>query len=158
MLYLKLIMMLRFREMNSSCNEGGKCYHVKYKEDKNMENNIENALWKDYNDLGDIMKVIGESNEQKSDIIDERDRIRQELIKLEQSKNEIRVKREEIDAEDKREQVRNRITMITFGVSTGLSLYAIIMTFYFDRDRTITSTLGRNILNSVLPLKLFSKR
>lgn len=123
-----------------------------------MENNIENALWKDYNDLGDIMKVIGESNEQKSNILDERDRIRQELIKLEQSKNEIRVKREEIDAEDKREQVRNRITMITFGVSTGLSLYAIIMTFYFDRDRTITSTLGRNILNSVLPLKLFSKR
>jgi hypothetical protein len=144
--------------MNSSYNEGGKCYHVKYKEDKNMENNIENALWKDYNDLGDIMKVIGESNEQKSDILDERDRIRQELIKLEQSKNEIRVKREEIDAENKREQVRNRITMITFGVSTGLSLYAIIMTFYFDRDRTITSTLGRNILNSVLPLKLFSKR
>ena len=123
-----------------------------------MENNIENALWKDYNDLGDIMKVIGESNEQKSDILDERDRIRQELIKLEQSKNEIRVKREEIDAENKREQVRNRINMITFGVSTGLSLYAIIMTFYFDRDRTITSTLGRNILNSVLPLKLFSKR
>lgn len=123
-----------------------------------MENNIENALWKDYNDLGDIMKVIGESNEQKSDILDERDRIRQELIKLEQSRNEIRVKREEIDAENKREQVRNRITMITFGVSTGLSLYAIIMTFYFDRDRTITSTLGRNILNSVLPLKLFSKR
>lgn len=123
-----------------------------------MENNIENALWKDYNDLGDIMKVIGESDEQKSDILDERDRIRQELIKLEQSKNEIRVKREEIDAENKREQVRNRITMITFGVSTGLSLYAIIMTFYFDRDRTITSTLGRNILNSVLPLKLFSKR
>ena len=123
-----------------------------------MENNIENALWKDYNDLGDIMKVIGESNEQKSDILDERDRIRQELIRLEQSKNEIRVKREEIDAENKREQVRNRITMITFGVSTGLSLYAIIMTFYFDRDRTITSTLGRNILNSVLPLKIFSKR
>lgn len=123
-----------------------------------MENNIENALWKDYNDLGDIMKVIGESNEQKSDILDERDRIRQELIRLEQSKNEIKVKRDEIDAENKREQVRNRITMITFGVSTGLSLYAIIMTFYFDRDRTITSTLGRNILNSVLPLKLFSKR
>jgi len=123
-----------------------------------MENNIENALWKDYNDLGDIMKVIGENNEQKSDILDERDRIRQELIRLEQSKNEIRVKRDEIDAENKREQVRNRITMITFGVSTGLSLYAIIMTFYFDRDRTITSTLGRNILNSVLPLKLFSKR
>lgn len=123
-----------------------------------MENNIENALWKDYNDLGDIMKVIGESNEQKSDILDERDRIRQELIKLEQSKNEIRVKRDEIDAENKREQVRNRITMVTFGISTGLSLYAIIMTFYFDRDRTITSTLGRNILNSVLPLKLFSKR
>lgn len=123
-----------------------------------MENNIENALWKDYNDLGDIMKVIGENNEQKGDILDERDRIRQELIKLEQSKNEIRVKREEIDAENKREQVRNRINMITFGVSTGLSLYAIIMTFYFDRDRTITSTLGRNILNSVLPLKLFSKR
>lgn len=123
-----------------------------------MDNNIEQALWKDYNDLGDIMKVIDEKDERKSDILEERDRIRQELIKLEQSKNDVRIKREEIDAEDKREQVRNRITMITFGVSTGISLYAIIMTFYFDRDRTITSTLGRNILNSALPLKLFSKR
>lgn len=123
-----------------------------------MENNIEEALWKDYNDLGDMMKVMSENNEHKGEILDERDRIRQELIKLEQSKNDVRIKREEIDAENEREKIRNRITIVTFGVSTGISLYGIIMTFYFDRDRTITSTLGRSFVNSVLPLKLFSKR
>ena len=43
-----------------------------------------------------------------------------------------------------------------FGVSTLLSLYAIIRTFNFDQESTVTSTLGRNILNNVVP-KLFKK-
>ena len=62
----------------------------------------------------------------------------------------------EINAEDEREKIRNRITIVTFGISTAISLYAIVKTFRFDQDSTVTSTLGRNILNSVIP-KLFKK-
>lgn len=122
-----------------------------------MDNNIEEALWKDYSALGDLLSVMGNDNERKGSILEERDKIRNELIKLEQSKNDIRIKREEIDAENEREKVRNRITIATFGVSTAISLYAIIRTFRFDQESTVTSTLGRSILNGVIP-KLFNKR
>ncbi len=121
-----------------------------------MDNNIEEALWKDYNALGDLITVMGNDDEKKRGVLEERDKIRNELLKLEQSKNDIRIKREEINAEDEREKIRNRITIATFGISTAISLYAIIKTFRFDQESTVTSTLGRNILNSVIP-KLFKK-
>ena len=121
-----------------------------------MDNNIEDALWKDYKDLGDLISVMGNDNERKNGVLEERDKIRNELLKLEQSKNEIKIKREEISAEDEREKIRNRITIATFRISTAISLYAIIRTFRFDQDSTVTSTLGRNILNGVIP-KLFKK-
>lgn len=121
-----------------------------------MDNNIEEALWKDYNALGDLITVMGNDDEKKRGVLEERDKIRNELLKLEQSKNDIRIKREEINAEDEREKIHNRITIATFGISTAISLYAIIKTFRFDQESTVTSTLGRNILNSVIP-KLFKK-
>lgn len=121
-----------------------------------MDNNIEEALWKDYNALGDLITVMGNDDEKKRGVLEERDKIRNELLKLEQSRNEMRIKREEINAEDEREKIRNRITITTFGISTAISLYAIIKTFRFDQESTVTSTLGRNILNSVIP-KLFKK-
>ena len=121
-----------------------------------MNNNIEEALWKDYGELGDLISVMGNDDERKRGVLEERDKIRNELLKLEQSRNEMRIKREEINAEDEREKIRNRITIVTFGISTAISLYAIVKTFRFDQDSTVTSTLGRNILNSFIP-KLFKK-
>ena len=91
-----------------------------------MNNNIEEALWKDYGELGDLISVMGNDDERKRGVLEERDKI------------------------------RNRITIVTFGISTAISLYAIVKTFRFDQDSTVTSTLGRNILNSVIP-KLFKK-
>ena len=155
MLYLKLITMLSFRAMNSDYNEGENCYHVN-KGGLNMDNNIEKALWKDYNELGDLINVMSNDDERKRGLLEERDKIRNELLKLEQNKNDIMIKREEINAEDEREKIRNRITIATFGISTAISLYAIAKTFKFDQDSTVTSTLGRNILNGVIP-KLFKK-
>ena len=121
-----------------------------------MDNNIEKALWKDYNELGDLINVMSNDDERKRGLLEERDKIRNELLKLEQSKNDIIIKREEINAEDEREKIRNRITIATFGISTAISLYAIAKTFKFDQDSTVTSTLGRNILNSVIR-RLFKK-
>lgn len=118
---------------------------------------IEDALWNDYNALDDLISVMGNDDERKRGVLEERDKIRNELLKFEQGQNELRMKRDEIKAEDEREKIRNRITIATFGISTAISLYAIIRTFKFDQDSTVTSTLGRNILNGVIP-KLFNKR
>jgi hypothetical protein len=122
-----------------------------------MKNKLEEALWKDYNDLDDLIKIVSEDDvNRKNALLEERDKIRQELIKLEINKNDCSIKKEEITAEDQRELIRNRITIATFVISTGLSLYAIIRTFRFDQESTVTSTLGRSILNGVIP-KMFKR-
>lgn len=117
---------------------------------------IEDALWEDYNRLGEFIKVIDEKDERKKSLLEQRNDIRTQLIKLEQSKNESLIKRAEIRAENEREKTRNRINIIMFSISTSLSLFAIVKTFKFDQEGTITSTLGRNILNGVIP-KMFKR-
>lgn len=116
-----------------------------------MNNSIIEALWKDYNDLGDILKVIDNGDDRKNGILEERDKIRNEILKYEQSKNEIEIKREEIIAENRREKNRNRVTYATSIATFTLSLYAIWRTFKFDEDSTMTSTLGRGIMNVFIP-------
>lgn len=117
---------------------------------------FEKALWKDYKDLSDLYKVLDDGDDKRHILLDERDKVREELLKLELSKIENGMKEKEINAEDNREKIRNRITIITFAISTGLSLYAIVRTFRFDQESTVTSTLGRNILNGMLP-KMFKR-
>lgn len=121
-----------------------------------MNNKIEDALWADYDRISDLIKVTDDTDERKPKLFEELGKIRSDLLRFELSKNEVTIKREEIKAEDEREKVRNKITLITFGVSTSLSLYAIIRTFRFDMESTVTSTLGRSILNSVVP-KVFKR-
>ena len=116
-----------------------------------MNNSIIEALWKDYNDLGDILKVIDNGDDRRNGILEERDKIRNEILKYEQSKNEIEIKREEIIAENRREKNRNRVTYATSIATFTLSLYAIWRTFKFDEDSTMTSTLGRGIMNVFIP-------
>ena len=118
---------------------------------------IKKALWADYESTTDKLKGLTiEDYAKYGSILEERDKIRNELIKLEQTNIEAGVKRSQIEAEDKREKVRNQITLGTFAISTGISLYAIAKTFKFDQVATVTSTLGRNILNGVVP-KMFKR-
>lgn len=112
---------------------------------------LKNALWADYDKVNEIIGVANTEDSRYKDLLDERDKIRNEIIKLEQNVMEADVKREQITAEDKREKVRNQITIGTFVVSTGISVYAILKTFKFDQTGTVTSTLGRGILNGVMP-------
>ena len=103
-------------------------------------NKIEEALWHDYKEVSDLIKGLDEKSERYGAASEERDRIRNELIKLKQ-----------LDSENEREKIRNGITIGTFVVSTAVSVYAIAKTFKFDQVATVTSTLGRNILNGVVP-------
>lgn len=112
---------------------------------------IKETLWADYNDVSDKLKVIDIENPRYESLLEERDKIRNELIKLEQSNIDLESKKNQIDVETKRDMIRNLISIGTFVVSTSLSIYAISKTFRFDQDSTVTSTLGRGILNSVIP-------
>ena len=116
--------------------------------------NIEKALWQNYNDVNDCIKGLDKESIEYKEALEERDKVRNELIKLEQINKDTNVKISQIESENKREKIRNGITIGTFVVSTGVSVYAIAKTFKFDQVATVTSTLGRNILNGVVPKML----
>lgn len=117
------------------------------------EMDLEKALWKDYNDniivLNDLRKDFS-SNDYKV-LAEEVDHIRNELLKLRQIDNDRIIKENEIKNENRKEKIRNIITIATFSCSTLISLITINKTFKFDEGATVTSTLGRGVLNSVVP-------
>lgn len=117
---------------------------------------IKETLWNDYNAVSNQIKDFKSGDANYELLLEERDKIRNELIKLEQTDIETTLKKSQMEVEDKREKVRNNITIGTFAITTGISVYAIIKTFKFDQGATVTSTLGRNILNGVVP-KMFKR-
>jgi hypothetical protein len=117
---------------------------------------IRETLWEDYQKVSDQIKNLGTGDGQYELLLEERDKIRNELLKLEQLDIETGLKKDQIEAENRREKIRNGITIGTFAVSTSISMYAIVKTFKFDQVATVTSTLGRNVLNGVVP-KLFKR-
>ena len=116
-----------------------------------MTNKLEEALWDDYRAFSEIIAYIDGEGGSKKIPLEERDKVRQQLLKLELGKYEYNIKEKEIQAENQRRDIDNRITIATFTVSTLISLYALSRTFNFDQESTITSTLGRNILNGFVP-------
>ena len=115
---------------------------------------ISEALWGDYKSVNEEIENWEVGSQEHEVLSEERDKLRNELLKLEQINQEKNVKVSQIESENKREKVRNVITIGTFVVTTGVSVYAIAKTFKFDQVATVTSTLGRNILNGVVPKML----
>lgn len=117
---------------------------------------IKETLWKDYDKVSTKIEGLDIQDASYKLLLEEEDKIRNEIIKLELANMEAETKRGQIEAENKRETIRNRITVGTFGVSTIISVIALYKTFKFDETATVTSTLGRNILNGVVP-KMFKR-
>ena len=128
---------------------------------------INETLWKDYESVSNQIESCTNKDDGYKLLLEERDKLRNELIKFEQTnieadlkklqmETETKIKEAQIEAENKREKIRNQITIGTFAISTGVSVYAIVKTFKFDQVATVTSTLGRNILNGVVP-KMFKR-
>lgn len=117
---------------------------------------IKETLWQDYNKVSQQINEVDVKNDKYELLLEERDKIRNELIKLEQVDMETNLKVSQMNAESKREKIRNKITVGTFAITTSISVFAIIKTFKFDQGATVTSTLGRNILNGVVP-KMFKR-
>ena len=123
---------------------------------------IKETLWADYDAITKKIDACESSSENYKSLLDERDKIRNELIKVEQTvieadskkqqlEVEAKIKEAQISAENKRELIRNGITITTFLITTIVSVKAIDKTFKFDEEGTFTSTLGKSILNGIIP-------
>ena len=128
---------------------------------------INETLWKDYESVSNQIESCTNKDDGYKLLLEERDKLRNELIKFGQTtieadlkklqmETETKIKEAQIEAENKREKIRNQITIGTFAVTTSVSIYAIVKTFKFDQVATVTSTLGRNILSGVVP-KMFKR-
>lgn len=117
---------------------------------------LKKALWADYAENTEIINGLEVGSPEYKTFTDERDKIRNELIKVEQIEEDRITKEKEIESGNKNEKIRNRITIGTFVVSTVVSVYTVVKTFKFDQEATITSTLGRNVINNVTS-KIFKR-
>lgn len=114
------------------------------------------TLWSDYKKVSDQIENLKPTDEKYELLLEERDKIRNELIKLEQANLDVDLKKLQIEAENKREKVRNGITIGTFAVTTCVSIWTVVKTFRFDQDSTVTSTLGRTSITNVVS-KMFKR-
>lgn len=114
------------------------------------------ALWADYERVSKQIESLEVKDEKYQVLLEERDKIRNELIKLEQVNMDVDLKKLQIEAEDKREKVRNGITIGTFAITTGVSIWTVLKTFKFDEVATMTSTLGRSSVSNVVS-KIFKR-
>ena len=114
------------------------------------------TLWNDYEKVSNQIRNLDLKDAKYELLLEERDKIRNELIKLEQVGIDSDMKKLQIEAEDKREKIRNGITIGTFVVTTGVSIWTVIKTFKFDQGATVTSTLGRTSLTNVVS-KIFKR-
>lgn len=102
-------------------------------------------LLADYNDISEKLKCINKDDDAYVTLLNDRKSIRDELVKM-----------EEINSENKRDKIRNIITVGTFTVTSTLSVWGLLRTLKFDEGATITSTAGRGIVSDVV-LKMFKK-
>jgi len=79
--------------------------------------------------------------------LEEEDKVRNELVKIIQ-----------IESENKRDLIRNIKELFTWGVSLGVGVWALLASFEFDKDSTLTSTNGRNIITNFVSKTLMFKR
>lgn len=114
-------------------------------------NKIESTLWDNYDAINKLIVSTDIEKDEYRMLLEERDKIRNELINIDQFDQEIDVKISQIECDNMKDKIRNGISIGTFIISTSVSIYAISKTFKFDQVATITSTLGRNILNGVVP-------
>lgn len=102
-------------------------------------------LLADYNDVSEKLKCLDKDDNAYKQLLDDRKSIRDELVKM-----------EEISSENKKEKIRNIITVGTFTITTVSSIAMFRRTLKFDESATITSTVGRGLISDAV-LKMFKK-
>ena len=73
--------------------------------------------------------------------------------KIENRASEHELKLMEIQMEKKDRKIKNGLTLLGIISSAGLAVWGTLSSFKFEKDDTVTTTLGRGWLNKLLPKK-----
>ena len=111
-----------------------------------MKNTKENLL-DDYMRAKTKLDSLETNDENYKMWLEEEDKVRNELVKLIQ-----------IESENRRDLIRNVIQVITWLGSLGVGVWALLASFQFDKDSTLTSTNGRNIVTNFVSKTLMFKK
>lgn len=98
------------------------------------------TFWDDYDKVSNQINDLQVEDNKYEMLLREKDNLRNEIVKLEQ-----------VESEYKRELLRSIRDGATFGISLMFSIWTVVKTFKFDENSSVTSTLGRGILNSAMP-------
>lgn len=118
---------------------------------------IKEALCKNYAEVEDLINELEVGTEEYNAANAERDKIRNEWIKIEEIKKEYEFKEAQLQSENKKETIRNAIEVAKSVAEISVSVVLALWTFEFDKTGTITSTIGKGILNVFTPPKIFRK-
>lgn len=119
-------------------------------------NKLKEALWNDYNENSAIINELAIGSNECKIYMEENDKIRNELIKVEQIEADKEMKYRQLESDNRNEKIKNGITIVSTLIGLGISVWGIKTTFKFDEGATVTSTLGHGILNSTI-LKIFKR-
>ena len=75
----------------------------------------------------------------------------QEKIKDRENDQELKLK--QMSEERKDRLIKNGITIGTFVISTGVTIWGVLASFKFEEEGSITTILGRGLINKLLPKK-----
>ena len=81
-----------------------------------MTTKIEDALWQDYEDINNKIKELDVRNDGNAyaNAQETKDKIRQEIIKMEQIKQEGEIQKLQVQSDSKKDLFRNVISIVTF--------------------------------------------
>lgn len=117
---------------------------------------LEKALWEDYEDVSNQIKDSDTDSENYVKKLEERDNIRNELLELKKLDHDKQIKMLQTDNDKKSELIKNLIYISSFSINMLVCIGFGIKTFKFDETSTVTSTMGRGVLNNFIP-KLFKR-
>lgn len=75
----------------------------------------------------------------------------QEKMKDREIDQELKLKQMSEDRKDR--LIKNGITIGTFVISTGVTIWGVLASFKFEEEGSITTILGRGLINKLLPKK-----
>ena len=95
-----------------------------------------------------ISQLVDKSIELKKLEIDKQQREEQREI-------DTQIRMQEIENEEKDRKTKNRITVVSIVLPLAVGVGLSYKTFKFEEEGTITSTVGRNIINGLTKLKFW---
>ena len=107
------------------------------------------TLWRDYETACDQINKVDTNDPNYEKLLEDRDKIRSKLTELEKVCMETKVKKSQIESENKREKARNIISIVSFIVTTLVGIWTVLKTFKFDEVGTFTGTFSRPSLNNI---------